>query len=774
MGEWMRILKNRRHLALVFFMLAVNALAFAREQWKIPAENSLGESAIEVARDYGECVEKYARMPLGDALRQVERDYEERRVSRGIWDARAYNLVRVHDKLQSLLGYGDFLDSVEENYESYQSVSVFSESGGYARRNLEKTRRDFEKMRGIELKLANDSAVEAFFGFALSDYIVAALLFALCLQMTEERKNGFEAVIHMAYRGRGRLALRRVGVLLAGSAAACALTYGVDAAIAAGIYGLPPMDCPIQVMERFQKVPRAAGMGEWLLRYAAGRVVAAFFLAAILFFLMSALRELTWGIVAAALLLVAEFLCYELIPVQGAAVALKYLNVFVALHYGECYGMYLNLNLAGRPISFWGPFWALLFALLAAAVAGTAAVCERRYPFAEEGRLSRRARAAMERTRQARNFLTLGGFEFYKQLFFSGGLFVLAILAAVTFFLAEKPTLKVYSQRDAYLNIFYEELGERAGGAGGAEYMKLAAEYMGEVAGEVRESQEEIGRAYEDFQAGRINYAEYQMQASAQSDVSSKREALEAFMERAASLAAYNEQTGSDCRMVNPLGYEKLFGEEGEERGMRYACLSIFFAILLFYPVLVGERERGTRMLIRSKERGREDYFRRVLAYALFGTAAITAMLTGVEYYNVWAMYGFPDLYAPAGSLECLRHLGGGLSIGATLLLLAAARWLVLAAVSGIILLFSSYAARREACLLACLLILLMPAVLLAVGVEACRFISFAVPLRVVGLLAAGEDGGVSLVKAASIPVVLLFGAASAWVAKEQWCDAAE
>ena len=115
-----------------------------------------------------------------------------------------------------------------------------------------------------------------------------------------------------------------------------------------------------------------------------------------------------------------------------------------------------------------------------------------------------------------------------------------------------------------------------------------------------------------------------------QADFGAKQEALGRVEENARTLMEYWEKTGTGCRMVNPRGYEKLLGVskrqpgEPEETDSRtYACWELFFAVLLFYPALVCERQRGTRMLIRAGERGREDYFLRIAAWLLTGSAII-------------------------------------------------------------------------------------------------------------------------------------------------------
>ncbi len=736
MGEWIRVLKNRRFLAFVFFLTALNAFVFVRDQWKIPADNSLSESIVELAKDYQVCVLKYSGMMPKEALRQVEYDYEDRRVKQDIWDGRSYNLTRIQEKLTYLAGYPKFLERVEENYETYRSVSIFAQKDGFSLRNLKKTKHDFAKLHGVELTLENDSAVEAFFDFSFSDYVIAVLLLALCLQLLEERRNGFEAVIHTSCCGRGWLAVRRLGALFAGSATLCVMTYGVDAALAFGIYGGLKLDYPPQVLEQFQKADWAGTMGEWLLRYAAGRVLTVFFLAAVLFFLLSLARELIWGFIGGALLVVAEYLCYVLIDVQSAAVYLKYLNLFVPVHYSMCYGMYLNVNLFGHAVSVWTLFWCLLFLSLAGIMAGTVWIWEKRYPFAENEKLAKYVRKPAEWFRQLRNYLTFTGFEIYKQIFFAGGIAALLLLVFVTDSLAVKSNFRFYTVTEGYVNLFYKELGERTAEEAlhGADYMARMDEYIAELQAELAQEQRTYDEIYKAFMDGEITYAQYQNRMLFLEDLGSKQEALAIFKECAESLVMYWEETGFECRMVNPRGYEKLFGEAEGTDGRKFACWEIFFAILLFYSMLVYERQHGTRMLIRTAEHGREDFFWRKIVWILMGSGMIITMLMGVEVYNIAEVYGLPELSAVSGSLECLRFLRWDISIGAMLLLLGFVRWILLCAVSGMILFISGNVSKKEACLLICVIVFLMPAVLLTAGVDVCRYVSLVIPLRVVVL----------------------------------------
>lgn len=773
MGEWIRVLKNGRFVAFVFFLAALNAFVFAREQGQIPADHSLSESIVELARDYQACILEYSGMMPEEALSQVEYDYEERRVKQDIWDGRSYNLMQIQEKLIYLNGYPKFLEHVEENYETYHSVSVFAKKDGFSLRNLEKTKQDFTKLHGVELTLENDLAVEAFFDFSFTDYVIAVLLLALCLQLLEERRNGFEAVIHTSYCGRGWLALRRLGVLFAGSAILCVMTYGVDAALAFGIYGGLELDYAPQTLERFQKADWVGTMGEWLLRYAAGRVLVIFFLAAILFFLLSLAKELIWGFIGGAMLVVAEYFCYALIDVQSAAVYLKYLNLFVPIHYGMCYGMYLNVNLFGYSVSVWTLFWCLLFFSLAGIMAGTIWIWEKRYPFAEDGKLAKYAKRAAEWFMQLRNYLTFTGFEIYKQIFFLGGISVLLLLAFVTDSMAVESNLLVYPIKEGYVNLFYKELGERTSDETlyGADYMNRMEEYIAGLQTELVQEQRACDEIYEAFMDGEITYAQYHNRMFYVEDLGSKQEAFAIFKERAESLLMYWEETGLECRMVNPRGYEKLFGKTEGTDGRKYACWEIFFAILFFYSMLVYERQQGTRMLIRTADHGREDFFWRKIVWILMGSGMIIILLMGVELYNIAEVYGLPDLSAASGSLECLRFLRWNISIGELLLLLGFVRWILLCAVSGMILFISASVSKKETCLLICVIVFLMPAVLLTAGVDACRSVSLVIPLRVVELFEYGSSGW-SCAGLLPLLVVSGLGAAGIWGAKKRWCRA--
>lgn len=279
---------------------------------------------------------------------------------------------------------------------------------------------------------------------------------------------------------------------------------------------------------------------------------------------------------------------------------------------------------------------------------------------------------------------------------------------------------------------------------------------------------DEINKA---FLNGAITYAQYQNLMYAVEELGSKKEAFAIFKERAESLVTYWEDTGWECRMVNPRGYEKLFGETEKTNGRKFACWEIFFAILFFYSMLVYERQRGTRMIIRTAEYGREDFFRRKMVLILAGSGMIIAMLMGVEVYNTAKVYGLPEPTAVSGSLECLRFLRWNISIGALLLLLGFVRWILLCAVSGMILFLSGNVSKKEACLFFCVIVFLMPAVLLITGVDACRYFSLVIPLRVVELFKY-EGGGWSYASLLPLFIVSGLGAAGVWGAKKRWCRA--
>ena len=134
--------------------------------------------------------------------------------------------------------YNSVVGNISENASKMNKYGIFTKQDSFAYNNILRTRKDFERIGHVKVEVHDDRAIEAMLGYNMSFMIVFALMIMAIYNMFLERDNGVWQVAHCTRYGRVRLALERLGIIIAGSGimlAAFSITiYGT----AVAIYGM--------------------------------------------------------------------------------------------------------------------------------------------------------------------------------------------------------------------------------------------------------------------------------------------------------------------------------------------------------------------------------------------------------------------------------------------------------------------------------------------------------------------------------------------------------
>ena len=277
---------------------------------------------------------------------------------------------RVRAQVEYLLDYPNYLDAVHANAKTMTALPFFQSGDGFARENIRRTDEDFP--RSAELRLDRDMAMEALLSTRVPGWSLAVYLAALALSFVTERRQGLWALLYGTPGGRGRLALRRTGVLLAGAALGTAVIFGACLLTASLLYGgLGDLSRNVQSMAAFRGLPELTSRRRFLLLDLVWRILAGWLLGLLIWAALQAVANLQLAMLGAGLLLAASFAAFTLIPDSFSLVILRYLNPFALVELPRIFLRYLNLNLFGHAVR--GCF--LTAALLLPALGASAAAC---------------------------------------------------------------------------------------------------------------------------------------------------------------------------------------------------------------------------------------------------------------------------------------------------------------------------------------------------------------------------------------------------------------
>lgn len=571
-------------------------------------------------------------------------------------------LTAIAAEMEYCAQYGEKLAEVRARAETLQRLSVFQNASGGADRNITKTLRDYERMEGKTVVIGNDKPVVIFLSYGLIP--IFGLIFALIFvkKLTEENEWKLRPLIFASSHGRFALTVWRGGILVIGSIISAVCLYGSTLLTAIYFFGTFRTDRLLQSIESFFDVTYPVTIGEMLFLYillgCAVQIVIMFsvwFFAALFeqyrMVLLSVIA--LYGISAAA---------YYLIPLQSALVWLKYANLYAFVDFHSLFFSYRNLSLFGVLIEktlyciFVGGI------LLAALLIGTCSFGSRKYPIRTHSRVYQYIQRVMEGASQIYHRLTarlnIWGMECYKLLKLQHGWLIIVLLG---FFLVQSYPVKqvTYVGAERLMNTFYSEWS-------GALTPELE-QYILDFSDKLESVEQEYIDGNAAYQNGELSLAEYETLLQKYNAYAVQREALVRIQEAVGYVQTLEAQ-GYAAKLVNPLGYQYLLEDFGEDDKV-ILLITVLALILLVSGTYAYERRHGVSELLHVTKKGRIMLGGQKLLTVCFFAVIAYALYIGCRVWQAANSYGLQGLNYPAKSLMLFEKCPDSWTILTVLLL---------------------------------------------------------------------------------------------------------
>ncbi len=630
---------------------------------------------------------------------------------------------QISSQLSYFIDYPLYLERIREQADQMSRVSLFSDPRSFAYKNIQKTVRDFSRMEGASLTLGKDRAVERLFDDRVVDYSILLFELLICASFLTERRRGLWSLVHAAPAGRAKLALVRVGILLAGAAVGTAVLLGGKTLLSGWLYGgYGDTSRLIQSIEAFRGVTRPTSVRAFFLSYFVMKILGTFLVGLCLWLVLSAVQNTGLAFGAAALFLAAEYAMFTLIRDSWALVPLRYANVFAFVEFGPIYRRYLNISVLGWVTDARMLTVGLLPVLLLLTGALCVLVQVRKYPEGARSRLELildRARRQVSLRLDGR--LHAFGFELYKILWLQKGIVILALGIWLTFQMTAPHMDTTRAQR---LEASYA-----------AQLSEESAEDALTRIGTRRETTEEQLAQMAGAGGGTGSGAEASAASQALLD---ELEALNLLEQRIGRCAQLGEETGVPGQLLNDLPYRTLVADEAAGEREETALKALLVLVLLLAGAGALENAQGMHALQTSVRQGHSGLARRQILAGVLLAAAVFVLFYGRELFLVTRTYGaLTHLSAPAASVEELSLLPGGLSrmpLGGFLAAFYGLRLVSLTALALCVLCLSGLLRRTDQAVVIQIAVWLLPPALVLMGLRALVPLTFLSPLEAAGL----------------------------------------
>lgn len=232
------------------------------------------------------------------------------------------------------------------------TVSLFQKDKGFTEKNIEKTKRAYEKLGTIELKPGTQFTIKMYLNFAYSSIFFVGLILVLVMgvfRMDQEK----QMVSFLKTQKRGRNALLGAKLLsLAILVVVCVCCLeGLRLLTSYVLYGSFDWRMPVQALEEYRNCCLPWNITQFLLVGIVVKCVVGYVIGILLAGFVLRLEK-NWMVYAVmGSMLGVEWLLYERVLSNGTFAILKYANLVQAILGFDLIGIYENCNLFGFPIN---------------------------------------------------------------------------------------------------------------------------------------------------------------------------------------------------------------------------------------------------------------------------------------------------------------------------------------------------------------------------------------------------------------------------------------
>lgn len=487
------------------------------------------------------------------------------------------------------------IEEMEERAEKQSLFSIFAEEGSFTKANTQKTLADFQAMKGREVTIGNNRAVTAATTFAITDYLVFALIFAACIFLfTTERDKNLYCLIRSTKRGRLPLISAKLTALAIVAVFVSLIYYSSNIAAAAWYTGLGDISRTIQSVSIFHNCNLDLTILEYLILWVLSKTLAMLAVAFLLALIFTAIKSTSTVTLVCALLFGIEFILYLKIDRNSWINQLKFINIFCLVNGNAVFGDYLNINIFSFPANMMTVYFVAVPLIFLLSLTLTCLLFVKQSQFAKSAIWSlpvEKLRAKFQKIRGSVSIISGESFKHYK------GSLVWLVLVILIY--------SGYTSLNADLTFYYSDTAEM-----------LYSDYMQQLEGEITPEKEQfianeqqrIADTYKRIAeiTADTTMDEYEKASTIDAltkSVENKEKGLAKILEQYEYIKATGEERELMPSFVNTLVYKRLL--QNPEKEWRFLAMLMLVVIFCSSNVFAYEYKKNMVNLIRCTKYGK-------------------------------------------------------------------------------------------------------------------------------------------------------------------------
>lgn len=589
-------------------------------------------------------------------------------------------------KIESIMGYADYLQSIDDTAQKMTSVSIFADENSFSYRNIVRTPPAYEAVKSVTPVYSQSEGVRLAANNPLGDILALfVLVSAVTALYYKDRESGLVALIKPLKYGRARLALIKFSVMACVAVGTFALIYFGNLTVGAFRYGLGDLSRPIQSVEGYLSCNYPISVAQMLvytfILKAIGLILCGLIASCLMTKLSNSVAYLTLIGIAGI-----ELVLYLTIPETSIFSPLKQINIVAFTQTQRLFVTYQNINFFSFPINL---FVTTVICILLGILLAALLLC-RLYSKISISEVKRNSRLVIKHKTPT----SLFGYTAYKQFIMHKGLLIILAVLALQVYSSYNYT-RYYDRDDSYYQSYCLQLCEMSDGEADA-FIKSEADRFEAI------KQSGAYNAYEELYPERgfiMAKEQYELTRS---------------------LGGHAE----DC--YYQTGYRHIFGLKGLTKDYTLGLIAITALCLCLSPVVAYDNRCRIGYILFTTHHGKKTYncHNRLMALLIAVTVSMSTYIPYlVQMLITYGSKGLTDSVRYISELQALPNI----SVLGYIILLTLYRTAILILFSQLLLWISSKCQSQTTAMIITLSLFALPIVIYLAGGTVMEWLSLPV-----------------------------------------------
>ena len=598
--------------------------------------------------------------------------------------------------------YDIFIENMDQRAEKQLRFSIFGEQHSFSNENISKTANDFKQLKGIKLKIGNNSFVDNSTTFVLTDLFVFTTVFLLCIYVfTFERDKMLYILIRTTKNGNMKLIVSKLVVVIL-LTMVLGLAFYTSNIVITGMYsGFGDLSRNIQSLRSFMNCNLKLQIWQYLVLWICSKIVTMCAVSAILSLICVCIKNSSLIITVTFIIILTECILYFSINPYASYNQLKYINFIYFLSGNNLIGNYHNIEIFSSPVNITKIYIVLIPVIF---VGLSIVIC---CSFMNQKQLTSRSLidSLINRISMLFGRLSDGTSLFRGECFkhYKGSMAILAII--ILAFVA-------YSNLNDDISVVYSSAQESA-----------YSSYLNDLEGPFTQDKEKYLSEQQQYFDGLnqkidnilsnsyLSNEEKEMKTTAiQSILETKGAAFNEVLEQSDYIKAKGEELEIQPQFINKTIYKRL--TENPQREWYLFFLLMIVVIFTSSNVFAYEHKKQMTNLIRCNRNGKIKLVITKIAVSLITTLASFVLVYLPYYINFIKTFGTVSFDSPIVFIQDFSGVDSSISIYETLFLISIVHFFFATMVAMLVMMFSQIFKNNIISMIVSSVLILFPCIL--------------------------------------------------------------